>query len=276
MRHTLRSALPALAILLGAADAHAGLSQSFQQVGHLGLEVAAAPGGNHLISSGNLTLSQLPATAVIVQATLYTSQLNNGTSLDAIFAGTNLGSLPPAASDTALLTYYEYEWDVTSLIVPGVNTYSFTIGQKTVGGGTIPAIALVVVWEDALEPTRLVTIVDGLKQVGATGAETKSTDFTGLGEGDTTVWTFTVLDDRTNTGEVIAYDGSPIGGPIDSNLGVLGSLMRLDAMSVNGTNTLSITTNLDSMCWLVAATAVTAPPLAVRTLTWQDVKTLYR
>ena len=85
--------------LLAAANARAGLSQSFQQVGHLGLEVAGAPGGNHLISSGTLTLSQLPATAVVVRATLYTSQLNNGAGLDAVFAGTNLGSVPPAASD---------------------------------------------------------------------------------------------------------------------------------------------------------------------------------
>ena len=276
MRCTLRSALPALAILLGAASAHAALSQSFQQVGHLGLEVAAAPGGNLLISSGTLTLSTLPATAHVVHATLYTGQVNNDTGLDAIFAGTNLGSVPPAAFDGLSFRNYEYRWDVTSLVVPGVNTYGFTIGQKTVGGSTVPGVALAVVWEDALEPTRLVTLVDGMRQVGETGTETESTVFTGLGEGATTVWSFTAWDDRTNTGEMVAYNGNPIGGPIDSNLGVMASLLRLEATSVNGPNTLSISTNLDSMGWLLAATAVTAPPLAVRTLTWQQVKALYR
>jgi len=276
VRHTLRSALPALALLLAATSARAGLSQSFQQVGHLGLEVAAAPGGNLLISSGTLTLSTLPASASVVRARLYTGQVNNGTGLDAIFAGTSLGSVTPAASDGTGLRFYTYAWDVTGLVVPGVNTYSFTIGQKTSGGGTVPGVALAVVWEDALEPTRQVTIVDGMKQVGETGAETESATFTGLGEGGTTVWTFTTWDDHVNTGEAVTYNGIPIGGPIDANLGVMASLLRMNTTSVNGTNTLSISTNLDTMGWLLAATAVTAPPLAVTTVTWQQVKALYR
>jgi hypothetical protein len=258
----LRSTLPAL-VLLFAASARAGLTQSFQQVGHLGLEVAAAPGGNTLISSGTLTLSTLPATASVVRATLYTGQVNNGTGLDAKFAGTSLGSVPPAASDAAVITRYTYAWDVTHLIVPSVKTYTFTIGQKTLGGSTVPGVALAVVWEDALEPTRLVTLVDGMRQVGETGAETESANFTGLGAGATTLWIFTAWDDATNGGEVVAYNGSPIGGPLDANLGILASLLQLDAASVNGTNTVSISTSLDSMGWLLA-------------LTWQQVKALYR
>src|SRR5262249_7335167 len=105
VRHTLRSVPPAPPPVLPATTAPAGLSQSFQQVDHLGLEVAAAPGGNLLISSGTLTLSTLPASASVVRARLYTGQVNNGTGLDAIFGGTSLGSVTPAASDGTALRF---------------------------------------------------------------------------------------------------------------------------------------------------------------------------
>jgi hypothetical protein len=263
------------AILLSSSAADAGLLTSFQQVGHLALEVAGVATGNRLVATGTLKLSRLPPTATPLKATLYASQVNNGAGLDAVFAGTNLGSVGPAAGDAAAQAYYAYQWDVTALIVPGVTSYSFTIGQATLAG-TIPGVALAVAWEDGLEPTRLVSLIDGMQQVGEIGPETESAPFTGLGAGQTTLWLFTVYDDQTNTGEVIAYNGSGIGGPIDQNLGVIASLTRLETDSVDGTNTLSITTGTDHMGWMVAAASVTIPPVGVFTTTWQRVKELYR
>lgn len=271
---------PAIVVLLiafapSATRVNAELATSLQQTGNLGMEMTAMAGGNALIVGGTLTLTEVPASASIVKATLYASQVENSVAQDARFAGTDLGSVGPYASDPNFVNFYTYAWDVTSLIVPGVNSYSFRVGGN-VNGTRVAGVALLVVWHDWSEPTRIITINDGMLQVGADGAGPEVTTFENLGVGETDVWLFTILDDDANTGEVIDYNGATIGGPIDQNLGPLASLFRLDSTSTNGTNTLLVDTVTDHMGWMVAATAVVMPPVPVTATTWQRVKQLYR
>jgi len=264
-----------LALGPNAGAVNAEMSTTFQQMGNLGLEVAGARGGNTLITGGTFTLNDLPAGATVLKATLYASQVDNPNGQDAEFAGVDLGSAGPYASDAGSQTYYTYAWDVTGLVVPGANSYSFVIGGHP-NGGLVAGVALVVVWHDWSEPTRVVTINDGMVQLGPSGSDFEDTLFTNLGDGETDVWLFTVLDDKASSGETVSYNGTVIGGPIDQNLGPLASLLKLATNSVGGTNALRVTTQFDTMGWIIAATAVSAPPVPVTTTTWQHVKELYR
>jgi hypothetical protein len=267
----------ALFVALGptAAPVNAELATSFQQTGNLGMEVTGAGGGNTLITGGTFTLSNLPATATIVRASLYASQVENEVAQDAKFAGVDLGSVGPYASDADVLNFYTYRWDVTPLVVPGVNSYTFRVGGN-VNGSLVAGVALLVVWHDFNEPTRIITINDGMQQVRADGTEPEVTTFDDLGAGETVVWLFTVLDDDANSGEVVDYNDFAIGGPIDQNLGPLASLLELDSTSSDGTNTLRVSTVTDNMGWMIGASAVVMPAVPVSATTWQQVKQLYR
>ncbi len=264
--------LALLGLVLPLASASAALVTSLQRTGNLALEVTGVAGGNGLVACGTLCLSKLPGSAAVVKATLYASQVNNAVGLHARFAGADLGTTGPAAADTVNQALYSYQWDVTSLVVPGTVSYTFVVNQ----GSAIAGVALAVVWEDVNEPTRLVTLMDGMKQIGANGSETQSVTFLDLGPGTTTVSLFTVLDDAVNSGEIVSYNGSAIAGPIDQNLGFLASLLRLDTTSASGDNTVSIWTNKDHMGWMIAGISVTMPPVGVSPSTWSAVKSLYR
>ncbi|HZM15669.1 MAG TPA: hypothetical protein VFE28_06675 [Candidatus Krumholzibacteria bacterium] len=264
--------LALLGLVLASAVANAGLSTSFRRTGKVALEVAGAAGGNAPIASGTLTLSRLPASATVLKATLYASQVNNGAGLSARFSGVDLGPTGPAASDAVIQVLYSYEWDVTSLVLPGKLGYTYSVFS----GSAIAGVALAVVWEDINEPTRIVVLVDGMRQVGEIGAETESTSIDDLGHGNTTISIFTVLDDTINTGEIVAYNGVGIGGPIDDNLGLLASLLQLEGESVTGTNTVSIVTGTDHMGWMIAGVSVTMPSVPVSPTTWTAVKSLFR
>lgn len=264
-----------MAWLPNASTVNAELATSFQQVGNLGMEVAAVAGGNTLITGGTLTLNDLPATATIVRATLYASQVDNPNGQAARFAGVDLGIVAPYDSDPGVLSFYTYTWDVTALVSPGTDAYTFRVGGAP-DGSLVAGVALLVVWHDWSEPTRIVTINDGMDQLGNGGSETVGTTFDNLGDGETEVWLFTILDDAFNTGETIQYNGILIGGPIDQNLGPIASLMHLQSASVPGTNALSVLTGFDHMGWMIAATAVTVPAVPVSDTTWQQVKELYR
>jgi len=261
-----------LGLVLASPSADAAMSTAFQQTGNLALEVAGAAGGISTVASGTLSLSRLPATATVVKASLYASQVNNGVSLQAQFAGTNLGAVGPAASDSAAQILYNYRWDVTSLLVPGTLDYSFKVSL----GNSVAGVALAVIWQDVNEPTRMVTLIEGMQQIGNVAFETESLQLQNQGPGDAEVCIFTVLDDAINSGETIDYNGGFIGGPIDQNLGYLSSLLVLNATSQSGDNTLSIHTLTDQMGWMLAGVSVTMPPVSTTTSTWSSMKSRYR
>jgi hypothetical protein len=140
----------------------------------------------------------------------------------------------------------------------------------------VPAAALVVVWEDtSTQPTRTVTIMDGVKQVGENGAETESMSFGVLPPGNTAVWIFTT-DDDASTGETVSYNSSTIGGPLVGSLGLNGSVLQMSGTSNSTSNTLSISTTTDHFSWVLGATAVDVPPVATEETTWGRMKSLYR
>lgn len=259
-------------LVLASPAAYAEMAPSFQQTGNLALEITATAGGNTTVASGTLSLSRLPVTATVVKASLYASQANNAAGLRARFAGIDLGTVGPAASDSAAQVLYNYRWDVTSRIVPGTLDYSFTVSF----GNSVAGVALAVIWQDINEPTRMVTLVEGMRQIGNIAFETETVQFPNQGSGDAEITIFTILDDALNSGETIAYNGNHIGGPIDQNLGYLSSLIRLNTTSLSGDNALSIHTQTDHMGWMLAGVSVTMPPVGTTPSSWSAMKALYR
>lgn len=252
----------------------AAFSQTYQATGNLHLEVTGAANLNPP-ASGTLTLSNIPQ-GTIKQAYLYATQTNNTVGLSGSFGGAPLPTVSPYATEALLITLSTYRWDVTTSILPGLAAYNFTILDGLGQPVAVAGVGLVVVWEDALtQPVRTVTIVDGVKQVGETGAETESMTFSSLPAGNTTVWVFTT-DDDASLGETIAYNAANIGGPLVGNLGLNASVLQMSATSVSGSNTLSISTLTDHLTWVVGATAVDQPPVSTEEKTWSQIKSLYR
>ncbi len=262
--------------LLAPTPTRSALVQTYQQTGTLGLEVTGVGGQNQFHVSGNLTLSALPPAAAVQRATLYASQNNNGTNpLTASFNAVPLGAVGPSASDPAFGTLYTYQWDVTPHLLPGLPSHSFSV-TETVNGLGIAAVGLVVVWQDAGEPMRTITISEGMKQVGESGPETESHAQTMLPSGITKAWILTCYDDNAATGEVVTYNGAPFGGPIDQNLGFNASVLQMNTTSQSGTNTLAIQTLADHLGWMVAATAVDLAPVSVDGDSWGKIKGRHR
>ena len=263
-------------LLLVTSPAGAGLSNTFQQTGNLGLEVVAAAGGNFPIAMGTLTLSAVPPGAVIVKATLYASEVNNAAGLTATFGANNLGGAQLAGSDAAFLTLYGYAWNVTNFVISGQPSYSYSIGQAIPQSNQIAAVALVVVWQGPNEPQRTISIFDGMRQVGESGPETESIVFGSLPAGNSTVWVVTAGDDNASSGETVSYNGGTIGGPLDGSLGMSASLLQMSATSVSGNNTLAITTGADHMGWMIGAVSVTLSPTGAARTSWGRLKALHR
>ena len=93
--------------------------------------------------------------------------------------------------------------------------------------------------------------------------------------GSTTVWVFTTDDDATS-GETVSYNSANIGGPINGNLGLNASVLKMTGVSVSGSNTLSISTSADHLTWVLGATAVDQSTVPTSNSTWGGVKSLYR
>lgn len=252
----------------------AGFLQTYQATGNLQMEVTGAAGLG-LPATGMLTLTSTP-TGTIKQAYLYATQTNNTLGLSATFAGSPLGVVGPYANEALLITLSTYRWDVTANIVPGVGSYSFSILDGMGNPVAVAGVGLVVVWENAAEPTRTVTIVDGVKQVGESGAETESMMFSALPAGMTTVWVFVTDDDAMTMNESVSYNAAAIGGPLVANLGLNASVLKMTGTSVLGANTLSISTQSDHLTWVLGATAVDQPVVPTTESTWGRIKGLYR
>lgn len=270
--------LPVLtvALLAIASPAAAALNQVFTQNGTLGVEIAGYGNGNVPPVTGTLTLNNMPPTATIVRATLYASEVTNGTALAATFNGGPLPLTGPFASDPAFLTMFAYQWDVTAQVSAGLTSYTASVGTNIGTANQIAGVALVVVWSDPGEPNRTISIVDGIKQVGESGPETENATFAGMPGGPTTVSIFTTADDAAASGELVKYNGTNIGGPIDQNVGLNASVLAMPATSLAGSNTVSIVTQNDAMAWLVAVLADTPQATPTRSETWGRIKTLYR
>ena len=264
-------------ISLTPATSSAAFLQTYQATGHLHLEVTGAANLNPP-AMGTLTLSTAPS-GTIKKAYFYATQTGNTVGLSGSFGiGPSLPTIGPYATEALLVTLSTYRWDVTSSIMPGVASYSFTVVDGLGMPVPVAGVGLVVVWENAsTEPTRTVTIIDGVKQVGENTPITPDTEsmmFSGLPAGSTTAWIFTT-DDDSSTGEVVSYNSATIGGPLIGNLGLNASVLSMSCTSSSGSNTLSIYSPNDHLTWVLGATAIDVSPIRVEQSTWGKVKALY-
>ncbi len=260
----------ACAIILIPVSTLASLVQAYQGTGNYELEVAAVGFGaapTVASTTNTLNLSVLPGSATSVQAYLYAYDINQSGGMTASFNGTTLlGGTPigPYASDSGFSTLYTYRWDVTSMIIPGTTNYSWSFSESPIQGNSIAMAALAVVYSDPSLPTSTATIYDGMTYVGNTHPETETINITGLPAGSNKIFAATFLDDNNNppgsTGETVTFNGSTIGGPLDKNLSLNGSLLQMTGTSGGTTNTpMSISTQSDEFGWTLAATLTTVP-----------------
>jgi hypothetical protein len=270
----LMAAICACAITLIPVYTHAILLQAYQGTGNYGLEVAAVGFGaapSVASTTNTLNLSVFPGSATPVQAYLYAYDTNHTGGMTATFNNIPLmGGTPVVsyASDGGVSTLYTFRWDVTSLLMPGVTNYSWSFSetQDPFGqqGNYISMATLAVVYSAPSLPTSTATIIDGMTYVGNTHPETESINIAGLPAGSNKIFAATYLDDNNNppgsTGETVTFNSSTIGGPLDKNLFLNGSLLQMTGTSGGAANTpMSISTQSDEFGWTLAATLTTVP-----------------
>lgn len=248
-KHTALIVALCVALFVSPAAAPAGLVQTYQQTGQLGVEFVAAAGGNfNFIQNGMFNLSQV--SGPVAKAYFYAADYANGSApLDLIL---NNIAIPAAVISTDTVsgaTMFGYRWDVTNFVI-GNGNYTYDVGMN-VSGNQITSVGLVVVYQTGAGPNKTVKILDGIEQIGVNnnGLDSKSYVFSNLPAGPTDLWTLTGYDGintsnppPVETGEVIDYNGTPIGGPIDGFLGFNASLLQMTGMSITGNNTLTVTT----------------------------------
>jgi len=172
---------------------------------------------------------------------LYECRGSSSPPVDATFgSGTFLNTAPFAIDDTS-----GYKWDVTGL-ARGMDRMHIRrqLLPKFYFGG------LVIVYSAPTLPMASVWVNDGAEALD--GSNTSTTSFSGVGSGSGNLWIVTQADDTGNSGEVISFNGSGVGGPIDDNIGQYASLFSIPVTTVSGANTASITTNGDYFGWHLA------------------------
>lgn len=272
-RRVVHAAIAAF-LFLTAIPSHGALTQAFQQSGTYGLEVAAVGFGSGPFAmsggpAGTLNISAQASFGAPVKAYLYAYDVNHPGTMTGTFNGTPLlggANIAPYASDAAFNTLYTWRWDVTNLILPGVTSYSWAFSEVPDvfmnQGGSIAMTVLALVFSDPTLPISTATIFDGMAYVGNPHFETESVTFAGIPAGTNKIYNATFLDDNISppgsTGESISFDGSAIGGPLDTNLALNGSLTLSTGTSNAISNVMSIKTNNDEFGWTLSATLTTA------------------
>ncbi len=233
-----------LIVAISGTVASAALTTSYMLDGNVGAEVAAFAGPGSTSSSGSLTLSSAPTGATIHRATLYANDyFGSGLTPSATFAGTSLGSTTAFSTDS---DFSAFQWDVTGLVT-GASTYTASASgfKKNYG------LALVVAYSHSSLASGRVLINDGAEDLFA--GDVVSTTFAGL-SGPGSLWVHTGADNNgfSESGEVISFNGTAVGGPIDYNIGEWASLLQMPVTIVDGTNTASIDDPFDRFGWDLA------------------------
>jgi len=283
MIKTIRNTVLAGWLIFISSTVNAALIQAFQGTGTYGIEVAAVGiGALPSVSSavdGTLNLSVLPAGFTVVQAYLYAHDINHFGNMTGTFNGAPLlggTSVSAYANDSAFTTLNTFRWDVTAQIITGISNYSWSftevLDQFNNQGASIGMTTLALVYSHPNLQTSTATIYDGMTYVGNTHPETEILNMTGLTAGLAAINIATFQDDNStppsSTGEVISFNGSVIGGSLDQNLTLNGSLNQLAGVAVAGTNDLRIQTQSDEFGWTLATTLVTATVVPVPASVW--------
>lgn len=262
-----------LAALFAAGPAAAALVQSFTGTGTYGLEmdaegIAAGPAVSSMPGS-TLDISVQASAGTPVQAYLYAMDVNHNGGMTATFNGQPVpgGAVEPYAVDSGFQALMTFRWDVTTMMMPGITNYSWSFSetpdQFNSQGSSIGLVALAYVYSDAGLPLSTATIADGMTYVGNTAPETETFTFSGLPAGQTAINLLTYFDDNNNppgdTGEVVTFNGGNVGGPLDGNLALNGSLTAMSGTAQAGSNLMSIQTNTDQFGWVVSTTLTPVP-----------------
>jgi uncharacterized protein DUF3344 len=216
--------------------------------GNVGAEVSAFAAGGTSAPSGTLTLTTIPAGATIEYAVLYGNNYFGNLTPTATFKGTSLGSTT-AFDASAAGGFSSYKWTVPAGLITGNGSYSASAAGFNLNYG----LALVVVFSHPSLPLGTVIVNDGANNLNGGSPSTASTTFSLGSAGTATLWIHTAADNLLGeTNEVISFNGTPVGGPIDANLGNYASLFSLPVTTIEGTNTVDINSPLDYFGWDLA------------------------
>lgn len=271
LRMRLRALILISSIFFSLSSTAAVLTQAFQHTGTLGMEVAAlgiaAGPAVSSVSEGTLNVSTQASLGTPVKAYLYAMDANHSGTMSATFNGVPvLGgtAIGPHASDSGFSTLYTFRWDVTGLMASGVSNYSWSFSE-TPGinqGSSISLVALALIYNDPSLQTSTATLYDGMDYIGHT-SNSSTVNFTGLPAGNNTIFNLTYFDDNLtppgSSGETITFNGNNVGGPLDANLGINGSLVQSSGVSNATNNPMTITTNSDQFGWVLSGTLTTIP-----------------
>jgi hypothetical protein len=259
----------AISALVLTPPVQSALISSFQQTGTLDIDVTAVGLGSAPVQMGNLTLGNLPPTSLPVQGFLYAMDTNHPGQMSASFNGTPLGAVAPYATDSAFNTLYTFRWDVTAFLGPGINNHTYQINQipdQFMNSGIgIGVVALAVVYSDPSAGQNVATLFDGMIYVGNPNFSSETIGIAGVppGTGTSVIRTVTYLDDNfngtTDTGEVVSFNGNTIGGPLDGNLGLNGSLNQWSGTTVAGADMMNISTQTDEFGWVLTSIVTPVP-----------------
>jgi hypothetical protein len=223
---------------------------AFALKGKLGLATSALAYNAKADPSGTFEISGITAKSKVVKALLYLTDwqtAEDGTA-SATFAGASFGPAAPVTTDSGGdKNLGLYRFDVTSQ-VKGNGSYDYA------ASGIVESYvsALVVVYKNKSLQKNFIWINDGAENMCCD--TTSESQYSGgrRGSSDGRLIIVTGADDnigRGESGEVVAFNGHAVGGPLDGNLGHFASLLDLPVTGVGPSNKVSVFTPQDWFGW---------------------------
>ncbi|MEA2552887.1 MAG: hypothetical protein QOJ65_1063 [Fimbriimonadaceae bacterium] len=234
----------AVGLFAAATLSQADLVESYAIDGHVGSSLTGIAFSGAGGFTATMSVSTVPAGATIEKVFLYSNNWFNDSAVSIVFNGTPmLGTTAHFGPDNGA---YGFKWDVTSLVT-GNGDYSVNGGGFNGSYG----LALAIVYSDPSLALGRVSIADGV--VGIDENHDGAAHFSGFGAGPGKLSIYTEADNNGETGEVVSFNGTAVGGPIDANLGDNASILSFDVLTVAGANTAGITSpGGDYFGWHVA------------------------
>jgi len=208
--------------------------------------------------AGVVFLSGIPSGATVRRAYFYADDWKGGGPASLAFENASIGSSSPLPDSTVTAKDWNlYRWDVTSKVT-GNGTFAFGLSglQYAYVGG------LVVIYEKASLPLNEIRINEHISSLLSGQSQTSFKDvYPGAGH----LLLLTGADNPAEagfTGGAISFNSQNIGGPLNANLGALGSALDLPVSIGSGVNTAGISTN-DWLGWhlaILSSGARPAPP----------------
>jgi hypothetical protein len=253
-------------LMLSVCPARAAMQGIFTFTGNIGYELSGFGQPSGPMAMGNATLSTLPPGAVPIVGFAFTNDFPPGGGfLDASVtnpASQNFqiaqGAPPTAGDPQPIAQVFGYTFGVPPVAITGNGQYAFNVTPSLVGGNAnqISGVGLLVIYMDPLQPLSTITVNAGVLSMGTGGnPNVQSTTFAGplIGAGAGRLSLLTLADDTFTSGEQIRFNGTPIGGPIDANLGINASVFNFNVTTVGGGNDVAtMTSQGDIFGWHVA------------------------